>query len=463
MARLADAVESRGAAQAPQLGQAAPTDSEGNHRSAFQHANTNDSAGPSLGDLLAAHPGLEDLLRRLALTMTAGRDGPAVEPPTPKCNTSGQSPSDNSIAAEKDFSPTPKEEPMYTWVSPKPYKHFKKWRVWFRGLDGQRDHRTFENEFAACAFIEKAKTELLVDGGHPIQDVIREYLKTRESSLKPSSIQTLDFRLRTLIDKRNAVPIEVFPWMKAWGEHVAKQSTDSQHGIRAAAKGLIGFCIKAGLLRKDPLAEVEISGKKRRGKTQLHIDEAKRFVDVALQTPHDPLAVACAAMVFTGLRPGEIMNLRVRDLDAGGTILWVEESKTEASRRGVEVAVVFRPYLMAMACGRGSMEYLFSYEPQRQRSSKDERKQRVDALLRRTRLLCKTAGLPVVCSHSMRGLHSTLATGVGITGHAVAKALGHTSFAVTKRHYVDPDVLQNAALRSTLGMLIAPLAEAAQR
>jgi hypothetical protein len=58
--------------------------------------------------------------------------------------------------------------------------------------------------------------------------------------------------------------------------------------------------------------------------------------------------------------------------------------------------------------------------------------------------LCEAAGLPVVCSHSMRGLHSTLAAGFGVTDHAAAKALGHTSFAVTRRHDVDREVLKNA-------------------
>jgi hypothetical protein len=53
----------------------------------------------------------------------------------------------------------------------------------------------------------------------------------------------------------------------------------------------------------------------------------------------------------------------------------------------------------------------------------------------------------------MRGLHSTLAAGFGATGHAVAKALGHTSFTVTKRHYVDREVLENASLRKSLQVL----------
>ena len=346
---------------------------------------------------------------------------------------------------------------MYVWISHKPYRHHHKWRVWFRGLDGKKAHRTFDTEDEAEDFIEKSRPKLLTGGGHPIGDLVDKYLDERRQSLRASSMKTIEFRLRALSKDRAAVPVEGFPWMRAWTEHGAKQSVDSQHGILSAARGLVDFCLKAGFLRRDPLSEIEISGHKKRGKKQLHIDESRRFVDKALKHPNDPLAVACAAMIYTGLRPGEIMGLQVRDLDADGTILWVEKSKTEAGKRGVEVAEVFRPFLRSLAQGRNSQDYLFEFKPERARVCSDERKRRIDALLRKTWSLCKSAGLPEVCSHSMRGLHSTLAAGFGATGHAVAKALGHTSFTVTKRHYVDREVLENASLRSNLQVLQGPL------
>ena len=43
--------------------------------------------------------------------------------------------------------------------------------------------------------------------------------------------------------------------------------------------------------------------------------------------------------------------------------------------------------------------------------------------------ICALAGVPTVCAHAMRGLHSTLAVQSGVTGHVVAAALGHESFA----------------------------------
>ena len=43
--------------------------------------------------------------------------------------------------------------------------------------------------------------------------------------------------------------------------------------------------------------------------------------------------------------------------------------------------------------------------------------------------------MPVICPHSLRGLHATLALEGGATADSVAKALGHGSFAMTARHY----------------------------
>jgi integrase len=177
-----------------------------------------------------------------------------------------------------------------------------------------------------------------------------------------------------------------------------------------------------------------------------------------MKHPEDPLSVASATLVYTGLRSDEVMGAQVRDLDAEGTVFGVGESKTEAGRRGVEVADILRPYLQALAKDRQGQEYLFEFTPQRVRPCKNERKRRTDALLRRTRSICKAAGLPVVCSQSMRGLHSDLAAGFGVTGHAVAKALGHTSFSITKRHYVDRSIVENANLKKTLEVLCRDVA-----
>lgn len=53
--------------------------------------------------------------------------------------------------------------------------------------------------------------------------------------------------------------------------------------------------------------------------------------------------------------------------------------------------------------------------------------------------LCVKAGVPVVCPHSLRGLHATLALEEGATSESVARALGHGSCSMTKKHYATAD------------------------
>lgn len=65
-------------------------------------------------------------------------------------------------------------------------------------------------------------------------------------------------------------------------------------------------------------------------------------------------------------------------------------------------------------------------------------------LHKRVATICKQVGVPKVCTHSLRGLHATLAIAGGASTDYVASALGHTSFSMTERHYVDPEALQHS-------------------
>jgi hypothetical protein len=65
-----------------------------------------------------------------------------------------------------------------------------------------------------------AKTKVLVGGGHPVGELVAEYLNSRRPTLRPSSIKTLEFRLRTITKGRATVPVEAFPWRSAWSDLV---------------------------------------------------------------------------------------------------------------------------------------------------------------------------------------------------------------------------------------------------
>jgi hypothetical protein len=50
--------------------------------------------------------------------------------------------SENGIA-ETDGVLQPTEDAMYSWISPNPYQHYNRFKVWFRDLEGERKSKSF--------------------------------------------------------------------------------------------------------------------------------------------------------------------------------------------------------------------------------------------------------------------------------------------------------------------------------
>ena len=120
-------------------------------------------------------------------------------------------------------------------------------------------------------------------------------------------------------------------------------------------------------------------------------------------------------------------------------MLWIPSGKTENARRRLEVPEALRGLLLSLTAGQPSDRLIFGGERSRPYYQ--------IWLWRQLRKYCLLAQLPKVCPHSLRGLHSSLAVSAGCTSGAVASALGHGSFAVTAKHYVDRDTLKNSSVR----------------
>jgi len=196
----------------------------------------------------------------------------------------------------------------------------------------------------------------------------------------------------------------------------------------SCAKGWGKWAHRERLVGANPFAGVTALGKKHNGKMQLRIDEAKQLADSTqeLAEAGDPDALAILLMLHLGLRQGEVGARVARDVDAQGLLLWITEGKTENATRRLEVPDCLRAPLLELARRKQPSELLFADGPT------VPSRQHFWGKLRR---FCHRAGVPLVCPHSLRGLHATLAIEAGATGGMVAHALGHGSFQVTARHY----------------------------
>jgi integrase len=236
---------------------------------------------------------------------------------------------------------------------------------------------------------------------------------------------------------------------------VGVQSVDSLHGIRSAANGFFAWVIKKGHVKNNPLAQIEIMGRRNCGKEQLRMDEARGFLARALSdeplpgqrgTQQRDALIGAATALLLGLRNGEVSDRVVRDLDDGGRILWIPSAKTRAGRRRMEIPAVLQTHLLKLAAGKLGTDRLFGPLTK-------------DGLRYWTARLCQTLGYPRITVHGLRGTHASASQQPHTNPHVVAAALGHASPAVTMRHYADPqavaDAKREAAMETLIGRRVA--------
>ena len=240
-------------------------------------------------------------------------------------------------------------------------------------------------------------------------------------SLTPTKAQRLYEELTRRISKRTGKVLAVA----------------TQQFFLSCAKSFGKWARKERLLVQNPFSEVVPIGRRHSGKTQLRINEAKKLATrtQALADAGDSDALALLLMLHLGLRQGEVGTRIARDVDEGGSLLWITTGKNSRAVRRLEVPACLRVPLLALARRKQPGELLFADGPQA------PSRQHFWGKLHQ---FCRRAEVPMVCPHSLRGLHATLAIQAGATGAAVAQALGHGSFQVTARHYATPESIASS-------------------
>jgi integrase len=280
-----------------------------------------------------------------------------------------------------------------------------------------------------------------------VADVLTQYYQAEErAGRKAVTMEGLRSTLKHFFTGWHDRPLKALTpaaCQKIYEAAQDRYAVATHHFALQKAKQFLAWCAEQRLLPSSPMAKVRSVGVKRRGKEQLRVEEARKFLALSLKSAEEVTGTALgpALALLLGLRTREILGLQVRDLDLEGQLLWISESKTDAGRRRLEVPEILQASLLRLTEGKKPTDFII---PARDPS----------VLLRWTWKLCKRAGLPErVCTHSLRGLHATLATDQGVTSHAVMQALGHTSEVIKDRHYLAPGAKQRAAAKAVLQVL----------
>lgn len=301
-----------------------------------------------------------------------------------------------------------------------PYRNGQKWRVIIR--EGQtRRSFVYETREQAATVREKLLTEFKARVSRTIGETFAEYLAYKvKRGIGERTVRSIREKLMPFLPLEQTVgsitPEKAERLYEALTERVA---VATHHKILREAKAFYRYCVKQKYVAANPFVEVQPVGKPKVGKLQLRTDEAKKLSDLLVQeaSKGDSRALALILQVLLGLRSGELLNLRKRDLDCRGTVLIIEGTKTKNAKRTLELDAPRVRELLLRHCEPLTPDALLFAEV----GATSPRA--TSALWKWLALFCRRAGVPKVCPHSLRGLHSSLAVKAGATSAYVARAL----------------------------------------
>jgi integrase len=247
-----------------------------------------------------------------------------------------------------------------------PYNVRGRWRVVVVSPAGARAAREYETEAEARQVVRSVNREVSGGHGRTVAEACEEYeaYLRMDKQNKERSIEVTLWRLGKFFPDAGE-RLSALTANKCATYYDALRATvavDTHRNVLAEARTFLKWCVvKKRWLARNPLEGVEGQGRRRHGKEQLRIDEARRWQAKAIELADKGSAGAVAAMssLLLGMRASEIVTRVVRDLDDDGRLLWIPEAKTEKGRRTLQIPELLRPYLRELAKGRPADAPLF--------------------------------------------------------------------------------------------------------
>jgi integrase len=339
-----------------------------------------------------------------------------------------------------------------------------RYRVRYRTPDRrQTDKRGFRTKrdaeiFAATVEVKKLNGEFVSEsaGRITIGELAPEWLARKEQATAPSNYRMIESAWRNHVAPswadRRVADVTVID-VEAWVAGLVRSGSGATTVIRAhgVLSGILNDAVKGRRLSVNPAKGIDnMPRKTARRHVYLTADDVHRIADEA--GAHGTLVLTLA---FCGLRWGEAIALRVRDIEFLKRRLSVSENAVQLGvdhavgptkgrkARSVPVPPFVLDRLSASCVGKSAESLVFSargggYLPR----AKSNRGWFAGAV--------KTAGVQTITPHDLRHTCASLAVSAGVNVLALQRMLGHTSAKVTLDTYSDLFDTDLDAVASTL-------------
>jgi integrase len=360
-------------------------------------------------------------------------------------------------------------------------RHGKGQRWYARWVDreGKERGKTFERKAAAKAFVAQVSSDIVVgtyvdqkSSAIPFGLVAHEWIAAKAPTLKPSTATSYRSLLSTVVlprwrDVRLAdITHEAIQTWVTWmttdrearyarsldkAKNEARKPLSARRAVHAygIVKQVLAYAIRTKRLAINPSDDIELPRIVHREETALSLDQVKALVVAA-----DEAGPIIETLAFVGLRFGELVALRVKDVDLKrrrilinkavalvGNDLIEGTTKTHQGRSAPILTDALADTLKSVMHGRSPDDYLFpgpGGEPLRN-----------DYLSWRFDKAAEKAGLAGITIKTLRHTAGSLALQTGASVVTVQKLLGHRNATTTMNIYSHmlPDDFDNLAAK----------------
>jgi integrase len=221
-------------------------------------------------------------------------------------------------------------------------------------------------------------------------------------------------------------------WSGCWG---GRLSASSVRNALMPLRVIYRRALREGLVAASPLTHLELPAV--RGRRERIASPAEAAALLATLPENDRAIWATA--IYAGLRRGELMALRVEDVDLVGGVVAIERAwdakagvlvavKSRAGRRRVPITGELRRHLVAHLLRRGTREGLVFGRPDGRPFDPSSLRQRADQAW-------KAADLGRLTLHECRHTFASIAIAAGVNAKALSDYLGHSSIQTTFDRY----------------------------
>lgn len=220
---------------------------------------------------------------------------------------------------------------------------------------------------------------------------------------------------------------------------------------------IFSFAMKQEVIQKNPMDKVDRPKLPKKKVDALSQEEAEAFFKALENCPLD-FRCLLQILITTGLRRGECLGLKWRDIDESRSMIQVERNVIYTAKTGVVINTPKTASSSRIVPVMGSTLSLLRHLKQQRQSANPTTiledsfvfpsktdifsPRNPDAVTRRVKRFMKAQGLPDMSPHDLRHSCATLLLSSGADIKSVQEILGHVNASTTLNFYVKSDFKQ---------------------